>query len=555
MVKTESAQKGVSVLMETLALTEGRYFKRQTAATLVMLAALGLLTGCAPLASVVTYHNDNSRSGWNQNESSLTSAKVGSSSFGQLFNIALDDQVDVAPLVVPVVGVTVGSSQGAHNVVYVATENNTIYMIDAVKGTILFSKNFGPPVPKPLGCQNNGPNVGIDGTPVIDEKAGLMYVVTYTLEGGQPVYRLRMLDIGSLAEKHSSVVVSASHKLSDGTTFNFNAAYQRQRPGLLEANGNIYVGFGSFCDWGSAQSRGWILGWNAATLNPLPGNQMNDTRPNTPGMFLSSVWMSGYGLAADDSGILYFITGNSDSTTYDGVTNIQESVVKESPDLTKVLSLFTPTDQVGLDQGDTDFGSGGVLLVPKQPSTSASMGAAAGKNGKLYLLDLSNLGGKSATGIGGTPVSVGGCWCGQASFSDGTVHIVSSGGSNLILWNVQTSPSLSLVQQATSGPIGGAQDPGFFTSVSSNGKNSSSDPIIWAVSRPTSAGTATSPGPIGLWAFKGQPTGSNLPQLFNATAGGWFTPDNNANANIVPVVANGEVFVASYKQLRIFGLK
>jgi hypothetical protein len=273
-------------------------------------------------------------------------------------------------------------------------------------------------------------------------------------------------------------------------------------------------------------------------------------------MFLSSVWMSGYGMAADDSGNLYFVTGNSDysGTTYDGVTNIQESVVKESSDLTKVLSLFTPSDVAALDQGDTDYGSGGVLLVPKQPSASASMGAAAGKKGQLYLLDLTNLGGKSATGIGGTPVSVGGCWCGQSYFSDGTVHVVSSGGSSVILWKVQTSPSLSLVQQATSGSIGGSQDPGFFTSISSNGTKSSSDPIIWAISRPDSAGTALSPAPIGLWAFKGQPTGSTLQQLFHGAAGGWFTPGNNANANIAPVVANGSVFVASYKQLRIFGL-
>ena len=542
------------MFIETLTLPAGRKFKRQKAATYAVSVALGLLTGCGPLASVVTYHNDNYRSGWNQNEGALTSAKVASSSFGQLFNVALDDQVDVQPLIVPVVNVTVGSNQGDHNVVYVATENNTIYMIDAVKGTILFHKNFGLPVPKPLGCQNNGNNVGIDGTPVIDEKAGLMYVITYTLESTQPVYRLHMLDIGSLAEKVPNVVVSASHVLSDGTTFNFNATYQRQRPGLLRANGNIYAGFGSFCDWGSSQSRGWVLGWNAATLKPLPANQMNDTQPNKPGMFLSSVWMSGYGIAADGSGNLYFVTGNSDSTAYDGVTDIQESVVKESPDLTKVLSVFTPTDQGALDLADNDYGSGGVLLVPKQPSASASMGAAAGKKGQMYLLDLSNLGGVSATGIGGTPVGIGGCWCGQSFFSDGTVHIVSSGGSNLILWNVQTSPSLSLVQKATSGSIGGAQDAGFFASVSSNGAGASSDPIIWAVSRPNSAGTSVSPAPIGLWAFKGQPTGSTLQQLFQGTAGGWFTPWNNANANIVPVVANGEVFVASYKQLRIFGL-
>lgn len=541
------------MLIETLTLLPCRNFKRQKVATFAMCVALGWLSGCAPLTSVVTYHNDNYRSGWNQNEGALTSANVASSSFGQLFKIDLDDQVDVQPLIVPIVNVTVGSNQGDRNVVYAATENNTIYMIDAVKGTILYYKHFGTPVPKPLNCNNNGPNVGIDGTPVIDEKAGLMYVITYTLENSQPVYRLHMLDLGSLNEKLPSVVVTASHVLSDGTTFPFNATYQRQRPGLLEANGNIYAGFGSFCDWGGSQSRGWVLGWNAATLKPLPANQMNDTQPIGPsGRFLSSVWMSGYGIAADSTGNLYFVTGNSDST-YDGATSIQESVVKESGDLTTV-TLFTPSDQAALDSADNDYGSGGVLLLPKFPSASASMGAAAGKKGQMYLLDLGSLGGVSATGIGGTPVDIGGCWCGQSYFSDGTVHIVSSGGSNLILWNVQTSPSLSLVQKAKSVSIGSGQDAGFFTSVSSNGTGASSDPIVWAVSRPTTKGTAKSPGPIGLWAFKGQPTGSTLQQLFQGTAGGWFTPWNNANANIVPVVANGEVFVASYKQLRIFGL-
>jgi hypothetical protein len=525
------------------------------AALAAVLVLLGLLTGCKP-ALVLTYHYDNYRSGWNHDESTLTSAKV-LSSFGQLYNIPLDDQVDVQPLIVPIVDVSVGSKTGVHNVVYIETESNTIYMIDAVKGDVLYSKNLGTPVPTPLGCNNNGPNVGIDGTPVIDSKALTMYVITYTMEGGNPTYRLHALDIGSLAERMPSVVVTASHTLSNGTTFNFQAKYQRQRPALLQANGNIYAGFGSFCDWGGSNSRGWVLGWNASSLSPLSANQMNDTQVSEPnGQFLSSVWMSGSGLAADSSGSVYFVTGNSDKsgTTYDGVTNIQESVVKDASDLNKVQSLFTPADVATLDQGDTDFGSGGVILLPKAFKQDASFGAAAGKDGNLYLLDLSNLGGKSATGIGGTPVSVGGCWCAQSYFYDGDLHIVSSGGSNLILWKLQTSPSVSLVQQATSGSIGGSQDPGFFTSVTSHGAKSSSDPIIWAVSRPDVAGTASSPGPIYLWAFKGQPSGSSLTQIYKAQAGGWYTPGDNANANLVPVIANGRVFVASYKQLRIFGL-
>jgi len=140
------------------------------------------------------------------------------------------------------------------------------------------------------------------------------------------------------------VLVAASHTLTDGSTFTFNATYQRQRPGLLLANGNVYAGFGSFCDFFANLSRGWVLGWKAGTLVPMAGNQVLDTQPISPNnYFLSAIWMSGYGLAADHSGNILFVTGNSDfsGTTYDGVSNIQESVVKVSPNLTTVLDLFT----------------------------------------------------------------------------------------------------------------------------------------------------------------------------------------------------------------------
>ena len=131
----------------------------------------------------------------------------------------------------------------------------------------------------------------------------------------------------------------------DGTTFNFNATYQRQRPGLLLANGNIYAGFGSFCDFAANLSRGWLLGWSTGSLTPLPANQVFDIQATSPdSFFLSSIWMSGYGPATDDSGNILFVTGNSDysGTTYDGVSNIQESVVKVSSELTTMLDLFTP---------------------------------------------------------------------------------------------------------------------------------------------------------------------------------------------------------------------
>ena len=124
-----------------------------------------------------------------------------------------------------------------------------IYAIDAESGTVLLSPNFGQPIPKPLGCTNNGPNVGINSTPVIDPNSNIMYVMVYTQQSGGPAYYLHALDLGSLTDKVLPQLVTGSRMLTDGTIFNFNATYQRQRPALLLANGNIYAGFGSFCDY------------------------------------------------------------------------------------------------------------------------------------------------------------------------------------------------------------------------------------------------------------------------------------------------------------------
>lgn len=122
-------------------------------------------------------------------------------------------------------------------------------------------------------------------------------------------------------------------------------------PALLLANGSIYAGFGSFCDFAANLSRGWLLGWTAGSLTPFPSNQVFDEQATSPdAFFLLSIWMSGYGMAADDAGNILFVTGNSDysGTTYDGITNIQESVVKVSPTLTTVVDLFTPSNQSAL---------------------------------------------------------------------------------------------------------------------------------------------------------------------------------------------------------------
>src|SRR5580658_10106847 len=183
--------------------------------------------------SITTYHVDNNRTGWNSQETVLTPANVGTSSFGLLKTVKLDNQVDAQPLFVPAVTITAGPSQGVHDVVYVATENNSVYAIDAESGTVLLNPNFGLPIPKPLGCTNNGPNVGINSTPVIDPTSNTLYVMVYTQQSGSPTYYLHALDLGSLTDKVSPQLVTGSRMLTDGTMFNFNATYQRQRPALL----------------------------------------------------------------------------------------------------------------------------------------------------------------------------------------------------------------------------------------------------------------------------------------------------------------------------------
>jgi hypothetical protein len=509
-------------------------------------------TGAAQTA-VTTYHYDTYRTGWNSSETVLTPANVNSSSFGLLTQVSLDDQVDAQPLLVPGVLITAGNDQGTHDVVYVVTGNDTVYAIDASAGTVLLSQSLGKPVHMPLGCNNNGPNVGIDSTPVIDTGTNTLYVIAYTQDSTGPTYRIHALDLGSLTDKMTPQIIAGSHTLSDGTTFVFNATYQRQRPGLLLANGNVYAGFGSFCDFSANHSRGWLLGWNAASLAPLSGNEVFDTQATSPNsFFLSSIWMSGYGLAADDSGNVVFVTGNSDpsGTTYDGVSNIQESVIKVSSDLTTVVDLFTPSNQANLDQNDTDFGSGGVLVLPDQPGSLPHLAVAAGKDGHMYFMNEDKLGGYSTTKnhVLGT-LSIGGCWCGQSYFvdpNDGLARVVTSGGTKVGVWKLQTSPSPKLTGVTTATVSGGGQDPGFFTSVSSNGKAS---PIIWALSRPISQQADN----IGLYAFNPESGGSTMTLLFKSHAGTW--PNQGGNANLVPVVANGKVYVASNKQLQVFGLK
>ena len=254
--------------------------------------------------------------------------------------------------------------------------------------------------------------------------------------------------------------------------------------------------------------------------------------------------MSGAGLAADDAGNVLFVTGNSDPLdTYDGVTDIQESVVKLSPDLTTILDLFTPNDQPDLDTRDKDFGAGGIMLLPDQPGSIPHLAVAAGKDGNMYLMNEDFLGGHSSTSnnVLGT-YQIGPCWCGESYFNDGQPRVVSSGGTQVMVWTLSTSPTPTLTL-AKSSAVLSIRNGGFFTTVSSNG---ASNPIIWGIATdPTST-------QINLFAWNPETGNATTPmtQLFSAPAGTWQT----GRAFLIPSVQNGRVFVVSYKQLQIFGL-
>jgi hypothetical protein len=525
--------------------------------------------------NVLTYHYDANRTGWNANETSLTAANVGGGAFGLVHTVTVDDQIDAQPLIVS--NQTIAGSTGTHEVAYVVTENDSVYAIDAMTGTILKQVSLGTAVAQnnlPGACNNNADRVGINSTPVIDLAGGTLYVITYTWESGNPVHRIHALDLKTLADKVPSVPIDkahgASHLMPNGGTYRFNPATQRQRSALLEANGNIYAGFASFCDFDENDSRGWILGWQASTLAPLAHNELinrlvNQTvdcpfNNNHPPCFLASVWMSGYGVAADATGNIFAVTGNGGPGTYDGNFAIQESVVELSGNLQTVESLFTPTDTSGpndvgvnaMDKNDNDLGSGGVMLLPNQPGPLPHLAVAQGKIGPLYLLNRDKTGSYGTSGAVATVQTEPGCWCGPSYFvaSDGVGRVITSTAGTLAVWKVQTTPSVTLVEQSSNATLAqsSVQDPGFMTSVSSN-NTSAGSAVVWAVPHAANWNTSTKAPNVTLYAFN--PANASNP-IFQAPAGFW--PYTGGNANIVPVVANGRVFVASYRTLAIFAL-
>ena len=265
---------------------------------------------------VFTYHNDNARTGANQGEVVLTPANVGSAQFGKLFTLPVDGEIYAQPLYVSNVTIP---GKGVRNVVYVATQHDSVYAFDADGGgpVPLWQVNFlssGVTTVSPADVDSDAylVEIGIAGTPVIDPATSTIYVVAYTAESGHYVHRLHALDLATGAEKFGGpVVVGASSPGSDNTSRNGRVPFipfrELQRAALLLANNVVYLAFASHGDHGPFH--GWVLGYDAQSLQQVAVHN------STPDGVYGGIWMSGGGLAADASNNIYFLTGNG---TFDG---------------------------------------------------------------------------------------------------------------------------------------------------------------------------------------------------------------------------------------------
>src|SRR5256712_394526 len=324
--------------------------------------------------AVLTQHNDDTRSGWNDKETALTTSNVNVQQFGAVFTLTVDDQVYAQPLVVGHISVGGG---GDRNVVYIATVNNTLYANDGDDGTLYWKRSFTAPGMRPPSRTDmtgacGGPdqdfsgNIGIVGTPVIDAARGTMYSVARSTTGStfvQSLHAVNIVDGNEIAGSPTAITATYSGN-GDGSVngvIAFDAQRQNQRQGLTLLNGLVYVTFSSHCDWGPYH--GWILGYDAATL------QQQVVYNATPNGYAGGMWESGTGMAADAQGNLYVVTGNGtvgDAADPTSPTNRAESALKLTPagSTLRVASYFTPYDYQYLNDNDLDYGGMGGFLIP-----------------------------------------------------------------------------------------------------------------------------------------------------------------------------------------------
>jgi len=496
-----------------------------------------------------TQKNDTLRSGQNLNEIALTTGNVNDNQFGKLFSRSVDGDMYAEPLYVP--DVTIPGT-GTYNVVYVATENDSVYAFDA-DGTVtapLWQTTFltdGAQVldTADINCSNITPVIGITSTPVIDPVSKTMYVLGRTKTGTSGNYTyyqtLYALDIATGAILQS-VQVQASASSKSGTV-TFNTLMQNQRAALLLENGVVYIAWASHCD--NEPYRGWIVGYNETNL------EQSGVLLTTPNGEEGGIWQGGGGLLADANGNLFVTTANGTFDASSGGVDYGDSVLKITPTggALSVADSFTPFNQVSLTDMDWDLGAGGTLLLPDQAGSYPHVMLAGGKGSTVYELNRDSLGGFNTTAnenlltvpvvLGADQKGAGNRAAGPAYWQEQVYYAGSNGHPMQFSFQGSLISTLPIVQ---SSDVFGY--PGGSPVVSANANTNG---IVWILETDQySAG-----GAAVLRAFDA----ANISrELYDTTQNSARDAAGPAVKFTVPAVANGKVYVGTQTELDVYGL-
>jgi hypothetical protein len=514
------------------------------------------------LTGILTQRFDNARDGQNLQEYALTPATLSTpGAFGKLFSCTVDGAVYAEPLYVANLAI----NGGTHNVVFVATEHDSVYAFDADASPCVqywMTSFLGPGVTtvSPDTAQDGGPQadlpveLGITGTPVIDLATNAIYVVANTTESGPSYpYRLHALNLATGAEQpNSPVVIQPSY---EGQSF--VPISHLQRPGLLYlgTTNTVYVAFGSHGD--ACCYYGWVLGFDPSTL------QQTAVYNTSPSNGYDAIWMSGSGPAADASGSIYVATANGAfdaSNTLPpvvGSDDFGDTVLKlNATNSLSITDFFTPADEATLESNDWDLGSGGVVVLPSAfgaGTAHPNLLVAGDKEAKLFLVDMDNMGRFN----GSTNANLQTIYVDQQGpgITNGIFTTPSAWGSTLYIGGVgdpiQAYPFVNglFPSAAASQSVDVYQFPGAETVISASG---SSNGVLWALDTDSAGQTSdtSTNGPAVLRAYDA----TNLTnRLYSSDA---LPADAAVNAVkfIVPTVANGKVYVVGQKAMTVYGL-
>ncbi len=518
----------------------------QTLPLLLLLTILCATVSTARSQDVLTYHNNNARTGVVK-ETILTFANVNSATFGKLFIVPADGLVDAQPLYVSAVSI----SGVSHNLLIVATEHGTVYAYDADSGTNLWhvtTLKSGETTSDDRGCGQVEPEIGITSTPVISRpKTGnpVIYVVAMSKDGsGNYHQRLHALDATTGAELHNGPVdIEAKYPgtgdNSSGGNVIFDPAQYKERAGLLMIGNTVYLAWASHCD--IRPYTGWIMGYNATTLAQTTVLNL------TPNGNEGAIWGAGAGMAADGNGNIFLLDANGlfDSTL--NASGFPEQgdygnafLHVTTEDGLAVVDYFEMDNESQENGSDTDLGSGGALLVSQKDSTGKTwqLGVGAGKDGNLYVVDRTDMGKFNSTSnnmyqelSGALP---GGIWS-MPAFFNGNIYY-GPVGSPILAFHFQNARLQNTPVAKTGNAFG---YPGATPGVSSNaGRNG----IVWA---------AENVSPAVLHAYDAR----TLQEIYNSNqAANGRDQFGNGNKFITPTIANGKVYVGTTNGVGVFGL-